>query len=351
MSNPLVTVVSVFYNRAAEIEVSVRSLLEQTYAPLEIIIVDDGSKDDTAERLRTFNDPRLSIRIQENQGFTRTIDAAVKSARGEFIAIHGSGDISLPDRIERQAQVLRDNPEVGVVGCFIQNDNGRTIPLRSQAAPDQPLSYHELLKIYPISHGEAMFRKSSFMEVGGYRAFFAFAQDHDLWLRINRVAKFWTVPELLYVRRRFDNAVSADPVKMVLQGFNAEFAQQMERSWMPGKGDLLDQYGPAAVFLRGKSEQLAKRLNLIAMAQLAEGDEAKGRLIMQANRAQSSALATRLLGMMADMSRDNPQLWRSVFKPLLRRVSARRSAKVAAANAEKAPDAVKPAQIAPPQSA
>src|ERR1700749_4123369 len=125
MPKPLVTIVSVFHNRGAEVERSVNSLLAQTYTPLEIIVVDDGSTDDTALRLRAFADPRLSVRIQPNQGFTRAVDAAVRSAKGSFVAIHGAGDISLPQRIEQQARVLAEHPEVGVVGCLIENETGR----------------------------------------------------------------------------------------------------------------------------------------------------------------------------------------------------------------------------------
>ena len=338
MANPLVTVVSVFYNRAQEVERSVRSLLDQTYTPLEIIIIDDGSKDDTADRLRAFQDPRLSVRIQRNQGFTKTIDEAVKSARGEFVAIHGSGDVSLPRRIERQAQVLIDNAKVGVVGCFIENENGRKVELRSQASTERPISYHELLNIYPISHGEAMFRKSDFDSVGGYRPFFAYAQDHDLWLRIDRRARFWTVPEVLYVRRRFENAVSADPIKMMFQGYYADFAQQCADSWREGSGDHLDRYGASAILLRSSSKALAKRLNLIAMMELADGDEGKARAVIASNRAQSHSLQTQVIGWLGDLSLKRPELWRAAFKPLLRKVAARRRARNASSGSpEEAP--------------
>ena len=327
MSQPLVSVVSAFYNRGSEVEASVRSLLDQTYTPLEIIIVDDGSKDDTAERLRAFDDPRLSIRIQSNQGFTRSIDQAVRSARGEFVAIHGSGDISLPTRIERQAQVLLAHPSVGVVGCFIKNEGGREIPLRSTDKPERPKSYLELLKTYPISHGEAMFRKSVFLDVGGYRDFFTFAQDHDLWLRMARICKFSTVPESLYLRRRFANAVSADPTKMVLQACMAEFAQQCDRSWLPDKGDLLDRYGHGAAFLRGRSAPLSKRLNLIALKELAEGDKNAAQIIMKANLAQSDSAATRFMGFLADASVRRPWLWNTLLKRVVQKIASERTAR------------------------
>lgn len=326
MTNPLITIVSVFYNRAGEVERSVSSLLAQTYSPLEIIIIDDGSKDDTADRLRALQDPRLDIRIQHNQGFTNTIAAAVKSAQGKIVAIHGSGDVSLPHRIERQAQVLLDSPSVGVVGCFIENENGRPVGLRSQRPIEALMSYHQLLNTYPISHGEAMFRKSAFDQIGGYRPFFAFAQDHDLWLRMDRITKFSIVPEVLYVRRRFDNAVSADPIKMMFQGYYADFAQQCADSWQPGLGDHIDRYGNSAILMRHGSRALGKRLNLIGLMELAEGSEEKGRAVIASNGAQSHSIFTQVMTLIANISARHPTVWR-LIKPFLKKVTARRRAR------------------------
>lgn len=76
--SPIVSVVTVFHNRAEEVAVSIGSLLAQTYEAIEIIAIDDGSTDGTAEALLAFQDPRLKVIIQKNRGFTATMDAAVR---------------------------------------------------------------------------------------------------------------------------------------------------------------------------------------------------------------------------------------------------------------------------------
>ena len=116
--NPLVSVVSAYYNRQDKVIDSINSLLNQTYKNLEIIVIDDGSTDDTYKVLSSLEDPRLKIISQPNQGFVRAIRYAISVSNSEFIAIHGAGDISLPKRIEMQVNLLMGNPDIGVVGCL-----------------------------------------------------------------------------------------------------------------------------------------------------------------------------------------------------------------------------------------
>ena len=121
-SEPLVSVISAYYNREDHVEESIQSLLDQTYENLEIIThVDDGSTDNTLERLRRFDDPRLKIVTHENCGLVLSFIKAIEMSSGEYIAIHGSGDLSLPRRIEKQAALLQEKEKVGVVGCYVNN--------------------------------------------------------------------------------------------------------------------------------------------------------------------------------------------------------------------------------------
>lgn len=114
--------VSAFYNRASAVMESVGSLLAQTYENLEIIVVDDGSRDDTVGQLRQLQDSRIRIISRENRGFVASMNEAILASSGEIIAVHGSGDISLPQRISRQVECLQGNPEIGVVGCWVETD-------------------------------------------------------------------------------------------------------------------------------------------------------------------------------------------------------------------------------------
>lgn len=277
----LVSVVTVFHNRAAHIASSVGSLLNQTYRELEIIVIDDGSTDDTANELAKLSDSRLDIRIQANTGFTPAIESAVRSAKGEIVAIHGSGDISAPTRIERQLAALDAHPEVVVTGCLVTNQADEMRTPTGSIPVGVPMTFAELADVYPMTHGEAMFRKSVFEQVGGYRPFFQLAQDYDLWLRMNEYGNFFTVPEPLYQRRQFDNSINTNIVKLLQQQHYASFAHFCGRTRLEQGYDPLDRFGNAGALMLPASKPLAKRLTAMGLKALANGDQ-NGRLLIGA---------------------------------------------------------------------
>lgn len=218
---PLVSVITGFYNRGHLLDRTLRSLLNQTYPNLEIIVFDDASSDDTSLRLDAYEqlgDPRLRIiRHSENIGFVAGMIQAIDASRGTFIAVQGSGDSSEPERIEQQARLLCENPDIGVVGCFYRNivEDKNIVRVRKPDARNADINTFRLGNIF--SHGEVMYRRSVYVAAGGYRKEFKFGQDRDLWIRMARITRFSTVREVLYNRYiQFDGASFA-PEKAVLQ--------------------------------------------------------------------------------------------------------------------------------------
>ncbi|MFE0756220.1 glycosyltransferase family 2 protein [Inquilinus sp. NPDC058860] len=214
-ARPLVSIITVYYNRGDLVADSIESLLSQTHRTIEIIAVDDGSTDDTYDRLRAFDDERLTVVRHQNQGFVGSIRKGIEMAGGQVIAIHGSGDISHPDRIARQLAVLEQRPDVGVVGCYVENRN----LLRKQSTLHMPKvgpdAGRQLAEANFLTHGEVMFRKRVYDAVGGYRTFFRQAQDRDLWLRMSEQTGFHIVPEFLYTRFiRSDGVTGARPERL-----------------------------------------------------------------------------------------------------------------------------------------
>jgi glycosyltransferase involved in cell wall biosynthesis len=246
-SSPQISCITVFYNRAALISTSIGSLLSQTSQDFEIIVVDDGSTDDTLSRLSLFDDARLHVTGQSNSGFTAAMNAAVRRSRGQYIAVHGAGDISLPERLEKQAAFLDANPEVGAVGCARLTD-GMVIGPRAGVIERGPM-LKTMLHRNPFSHGEVMFRRSLFDKVGGYRQEFRFAQDRDLWLRMGRYCDYAVLPDLLYERTSFHGGVTKTPRSLFLQTRLSQFAVQCAEDVDQDGRDLLDRIGPSAFFL------------------------------------------------------------------------------------------------------
>lgn len=315
---PRVSVVSAFYNRGSRVRESVGSLLAQTYPNLEVVIVDDGSTDDTLAELRAFDDPRLTILSRANRGFVASINEAIRASSGAFVAIHGSGDISFPDRIARQAQVMIDDPATGVVGCWVEDDETvgeGTLVFR----PPAGLPFHQaLLTRNLFTHGESMFRRALYDQVGGYREFFRYAQDRDLWLRISRHAEYAIVPDILYRRFKPAGGVSADPQKLVLQAYLSDFAVQCARAVDRGEADPLERHGYLAAFLRQRPERLGRKLAWYGARLMVQGDFARGWPVIEQARSEAGSWQVRMIHALAGLH-TSPFLWERIGRPILTR--------------------------------
>lgn len=211
--SPQVSVVCAWYNRADHIRDTIDALLAQDFPSFEIIIVNDGSPDPRVrEILDKFNDPRLKVIHQKNEGFTRAIKRAVEEARGQFIAIHGSGDVSCPSRLRLQYEAFQRMPEAAIVGCHYVKRNlssGSTEVLQPWDIPCSKTTGRLFVK-HGMSQGELMYRRSAYEAAGGYRDFFNVGQGTDLWFRMLDHGSFHSVPEVLYEQRIFDDGVSVN---------------------------------------------------------------------------------------------------------------------------------------------
>jgi hypothetical protein len=181
----------------------------------------------------------------------RGLIEAIEQSSGEYIAIQGSGDASLPKRLELQNALLDARPEVGVVGGWYYNvqDGLGTERLRQPNADD--MTFESLLSGgNKFSHGEVMIRRSALERAGGYRPEFRFAQDLDLWLRIARHASFATVPEPIYRRHVQFDGVSYDPAKIIRHAsysLSARRLAEMPASEVPAALRLISEQGPEAL--------------------------------------------------------------------------------------------------------
>ena len=120
-AQPLVSVIIASYNHAAYIAASIESVLAQTYPNIELLVIDDGSKDESVERIRQLqNKHGFDFRVQQNQGLSRTLNEAIARANGSLIAPFGSDDIMLPERIAKQVAYMQDKPQVGICAGNIQ---------------------------------------------------------------------------------------------------------------------------------------------------------------------------------------------------------------------------------------
>ncbi|CBL45026.1 Glycosyl transferase, family 2 protein [gamma proteobacterium HdN1] len=234
MDQPLVTIITGFYNRGHILDRTLQSMLNQTYKNLEIIVFDDASQDDTKQRLekyRALNDPRLTIIVHEkNKGFTPGMIDAIAMSKGKYIAIQGSGDESVLDRIALQVDAMEADPGLSAVGCFYENiiEDIGLVRLREIVADDCTLE--SLLNGNVFSHSEVMMRKDAYYAAGGYRKEFRYALDYDLWLRLIQQGRFFTVKKMLYKRYVQFDGVSYDPIKFLAQTRYGTLTKRMAKA-------------------------------------------------------------------------------------------------------------------------
>lgn len=185
-SAPKVTVLLPTYNASRYFRQAIESVLNQTFKDFELLIVDDGSTDDTVEIAKTFGDPRIRIKENpENKGLVRGLNQGLDLARGEYIARMDQDDISLPDRLERQVDFLEKNQGIGICGTWIKIFSKYKFisldikkPLTSEEISCEMIFGNALL------HPTVMMRKKFLDKFKlRYRDNYLWAEDYDLWRR------------------------------------------------------------------------------------------------------------------------------------------------------------------------
>jgi glycosyltransferase involved in cell wall biosynthesis len=185
---PLVSVImSVFNERAEYLDLAVNSILAQTYAPLEFLIMDDGSDPETAAALAAAarRDPRIRLSRQANAGLTVALNRLIRKAKGAYVARQDSDDLSEPQRLARQVAFLESHPEVMLLGTgalLIDSQGGVLHHQRVEARP--ALLKRRLHRTNQFVHGSVIFRAGIFNQEFAYHEGCRYCQDYDLFLRI-----------------------------------------------------------------------------------------------------------------------------------------------------------------------
>lgn len=185
VTSPVITVFMATYNSSRYIAASVQSILNQSFSDFELLIVNDGSTDDTITIVKSFDDPRIRILNNDvNRGLTYTRNRGLKEAKGEYFAILDSDDIAMKDRLLLQYDFMKNNPNVVLCGgqAMLINDNDDEIGLYS--VPTDVHNLREQMVFRNIFINPAcMMRTEIVRQIGGYRDY-APAEDFDLFLRL-----------------------------------------------------------------------------------------------------------------------------------------------------------------------
>ena len=198
--NPSISVVMPVHNALPFLEESIKSILIQTLSDFEFVILDDASTDGSRELLRQWSlrDTRIHLHESKKQlGLAASSNAVVAKARAPLVARMDADDIAHPDRLLRQMNIMKDRPDVVVIGtlCNGIDASGREVRPRDRWRVLRRSNY------IPFPHGSAMFRREMFDQVGGYDEKAVGGEDQDLFLKMALRGRVLTLPDVLYSYR------------------------------------------------------------------------------------------------------------------------------------------------------
>ena len=209
--NPKVSLVMKVYNGEKYLREAMESILSQTFTDFEFLIIDDGSKDSSAEIVRSYQDKRIRfLQNEKNMGLCATQNRVIEEARGEYIAVMDCDDISYPTRFEKQVKYLDEHPEVMMCGSF-RNDivDGKESPFQQiMNLEHSTLGFSLFFGNMFFTHSSIMFRSAQYHEEGLSYGAAPIAEDYGIIIEMAKRYEVALIPERLIAYRIYNQSTS-----------------------------------------------------------------------------------------------------------------------------------------------
>jgi glycosyltransferase involved in cell wall biosynthesis len=207
---PLVSVAMTVYNGERYLRKAIQSILTQTLENFEFIIINDGSTDNTAEILKSYQDPRMKVIHQENTGVSISINRGLKLCRGKYIARMDADDISLPERLNLQVDFLERNSDYVMVGTgvVVIDEKDKVLSKFGLSSDDLGIKWVCLFDS-PFAQSSVMIRKDAIVRANYYKeGVDYFVEDYDLWSRIVYIEKVANLKDVVHQYRDNPQGIS-----------------------------------------------------------------------------------------------------------------------------------------------
>jgi glycosyltransferase involved in cell wall biosynthesis len=235
---PKVTVLMPAYNAAKYIGDAISSVLEQPFADFELLIINDGSTDDTVKIIRSFNDPRIVLISQENKGIASALNLGLSYAKAPYIARFDADDICMPNRLKVQYDFITAYPEYSVIGSAADyvDAAGHYIfthhPAGHLNEEIQQLKY----SVCPFIHSSVFYKKELIVSNGGYNEHAYTYEDHFLWVNILDNEKACNLSQTLIKVRLNPESITIDEKWRTRKFRSIKYATLKERAITADQG-------------------------------------------------------------------------------------------------------------------
>jgi len=250
--NPLVSVIIPTYNRGWILKEAIDSVLSQDFEDFELIVVDDGSTDNTQDILNGYARDIIALR-QENHGVSAARNAGIASASGHFIAFLDSDDLWLPGKLARQVDFFKSNPDAMI--CQTEElwiRNGKRVNPKNRHKKFSGMIFKHSLPLCIVSPSAVMLKKSLLDKTGVFDESLPACEDYDLWLRISRKFPVFLIDTPLIIKRGgHEDQLSKKPK---LDKYRIQALEKIIESNQLSK----DQHIDAVKMLKGKCEIYAQ---------------------------------------------------------------------------------------------
>lgn len=235
---PKISVIMPVYNTERFVAETTETVLAQTFADFEFIILDDGSTDGSLAILEAFakRDPRVRIVSRGNKGLVATLNEGLALARAPFVARMDADDLCDPRRFELQLKAFNDDPRLVAVGCSAHaiDEFGNALGDYSTPSSHEEIEALHLRGDSAIHHPSVMFRTEAVRALGGYRELVP-CEDFDLWLRLGEVGRLANLPEPLITKRLFPGSIVATTLDKRQRVLKQIMSDAWARRKLPGE--------------------------------------------------------------------------------------------------------------------
>jgi glycosyltransferase involved in cell wall biosynthesis len=242
---PTISVIIPAYNAARTVGAAVDSVLAQSFADFELLVIDDGSRDDTAEVVGGREDPRVTCITTDNGGVATARNRGLQRAAGSYVAFLDADDAWAPRKLERQHLAMSERPDVGLVFTSAQLVDHELAPIGEDLAADRPDYTAALLlegNVVPGGGSSVMARTALIERAGPFDSRLSQCADWDMWLRMSLITSFVAVQEPLTLYRVVSGTMSSDPAllerdtfalldKFYAQGASAPYERVRRRAY------------------------------------------------------------------------------------------------------------------------